>query len=120
MPLVDRRTLLAGGLAGVAVVAFDPLGRQWVSAAEVRAGVVPAAVAVPGLDGVLLTDPASLAAAAEDFGHIVHRAPVAVLRPGSVRDVVARSATPTGTASRWRCGGRGTPRSGRRRSVPGW
>ena len=89
MPLVDRRTLLAGGLAGVAVVAFDPLGRQWVSAAEVRAGVVPAAVAVPGLDGVLLTDPASLAAAAEDFGHIVHRAPVAVLRPGSVRDVVA-------------------------------
>jgi FAD/FMN-containing dehydrogenase len=43
---------------------------------------------LPPLDGTLNTDPASLAAAADDFGHLVHRTPVAVLRPGSVTDVV--------------------------------
>src|SRR5919112_132129 len=43
---------------------------------------------LPPLDGTLTTDPAALAAAADDFGHIVHRTPVAVLRPGSVEDVV--------------------------------
>src|SRR6185295_17955682 len=36
----------------------------------------------------LVTDEASLAAAADDFGHFIHRRPRAVLRPGSVEDVV--------------------------------
>lgn len=80
--------MLAGGLAGAAVAAFDPLSRGWVSVAEAREGGVPGSVAVPDLDGVLVTDPASLAGAADDFGHVVHRAPVAVLRPASVRDMV--------------------------------
>jgi FAD/FMN-containing dehydrogenase len=44
---------------------------------------------VPPLDGALLTDPAALAAAADDFGHTVHRQPAAVLRPGSPDDVAA-------------------------------
>lgn len=85
---LDRRRFLAvaaGTVGTVAVVAFDPLRASWVSAAErPPAG----AVAVPDLDGELVLDPAALAAAADDFGHIVHRTPVAVLRPGSVRDVV--------------------------------
>lgn len=34
-------------------------------------------------------DPAALAAAGDDFGHLVHRAPRAVVRAGSVEDVVA-------------------------------
>ncbi len=38
--------------------------------------------------GVLLLDDASRAAAADDFGHLVHRQPRAVLKPGSVNDVV--------------------------------
>jgi cytokinin dehydrogenase len=42
---------------------------------------------VPALDGVLLTDPAVLAAAGDDFGHTVRRLPAAVLRPGSPDDV---------------------------------
>ena len=46
-------------------------------------------IPVPRLDGDLRTDPASLEQAADDFGHLVRRPPVAVLRPGSVDDVVA-------------------------------
>ncbi len=82
---LDRRRFLTVTLAGATVVAFDPLRASWVSAAE-RA---PAgAVAVPDLDGELTTDPAALAAAADDYGHLVSRTPLAVLRPGSVRDIV--------------------------------
>jgi cytokinin dehydrogenase len=40
------------------------------------------------LSGTLLLGDAERQAAADDFGHIVHRMPVAVLRPGSVDDVV--------------------------------
>ncbi|HEV7652327.1 MAG TPA: FAD-binding protein [Actinophytocola sp.] len=36
----------------------------------------------------MLTDPASLAAAADDFGHIVHKTPSAILRPANSDDVV--------------------------------
>ena len=54
---------------------------------------------LPRLDGTLLIgadagegtddDEGAFAAAADDFGHVVHRRPAAVLRPGSVADVVA-------------------------------
>ncbi|GGS51592.1 FAD-binding protein [Actinokineospora fastidiosa] len=77
---VGRRRFLVTGAA--AVVAFDPLGLRWVAQAT------PGTVAVPDLDGELLTDPAALAEAAEDYGQLVHRSPRAVLRPGSTRDVV--------------------------------
>ncbi len=42
---------------------------------------------LPNLDGTLLTDNTSLQAASEDFGHLVHRKPIAVLEPGSYEDV---------------------------------
>lgn len=82
------------------MIGFDPLARRWVPAGESGSGKAAASGGsgsgsagdldhVPPLDGTLLTDDASLAAAADDFGHIVHRTPVAVLRPGSVDDVVA-------------------------------
>jgi cytokinin dehydrogenase len=86
--MIDRRRFLAGALAGGAVIAFDTVGRSWVAAASAGDRVPAGAVAVPALDGELVTDPASLTEAADDFGHIVHRTPVAVLRPGSVRDIV--------------------------------
>ena len=88
---LDRRRFLAATVAGAAVVAFDPLRGGWVTAAQAAAspgGALRGAVAVPDLDGELTTDPAVLAAFADDYGHIVHRTPLAVLRPGSVRDVV--------------------------------
>lgn len=42
-----------------------------------------------GLGGTLRFDDASRQDASDDFGHIVHRQPLAVLRPGSPDDVVA-------------------------------
>ena len=45
----------------------------------------------PTFDGTLYTDPAGSAqldAAANDFGHIVHHRPLAVLDPGSINDIV--------------------------------
>jgi cytokinin dehydrogenase len=85
---VSRRTLLRGALAAVAVAGFDLHTRSWVTAAELATGQARTAPGFPSFDGELLTDEASLTAAADDFGHHIHRRPRAVLRPGSVRDVV--------------------------------
>ncbi|MEW2523056.1 FAD-binding protein [Actinacidiphila alni] len=93
-----RRTVLHSMAAGVGVIAFDPTARSWIAgparphSADTAHTVGTAGnklAGVPKLDGTLLTDPASLAADAEDFGHTVHRRPAAVLRPGSVADIVA-------------------------------
>lgn len=84
MKNISRRNLLKGLLATSAVVGFDLAGRSWVT----KASAAGPFAELPPLDGTLSTDPAALAAAADDFGHIVHRTPVAVLRPGSVEDVV--------------------------------
>jgi cytokinin dehydrogenase len=80
MTQLDRRTTLAGA----AVVAFDPMTSQWLTSFAENTGAVPS----PRLDGELVTDDASLTEAATDYGHLVHRRPRAVLRPGSVSDVV--------------------------------
>ncbi len=86
---VSRRTFLRGSLsAAAAVVGFDTVLRGWVSAAELPRGRFALAEGFPVFDGSLLTDGASLAAAADDYGHMVHRQPSAVLKPGSVNDVV--------------------------------
>ncbi|MFE7171683.1 FAD-binding protein [Streptomyces sp. NPDC057616] len=83
----SRRAVLRGVAGtGAAVIGFDPGARSW-AAGESGAGGRLAKV--PDLDGTLVMDDASLDAASDDYGHIVHRRPVAVLRPGSVRDVVA-------------------------------
>jgi cytokinin dehydrogenase len=80
----SRRSFLIGLAAGAVVVGFDPLTRSWVTSAVAAPGLEH----VPSLEGELLTDPTSLQNAADDFGHIVHRTPVAVLRPGSINDIV--------------------------------
>lgn len=79
---LNRRRFLAVG-AATAVVAFDPLGVGWLTAAQAEPGAIP----VPHLDGELVTDEAALAEAAEDYGQIVHERPRAVLRPGSENDI---------------------------------
>jgi cytokinin dehydrogenase len=43
----------------------------------------------PQLQGELTCDEAALSWAAEDFGHIVHRRPLAVLRPASTADIAS-------------------------------
>ncbi|MDQ3829783.1 MAG: FAD-binding protein [Candidatus Tectomicrobia bacterium] len=79
-----RRHFLAGVAAGTAVLAFDPWHQSWLTAAHADH---PGGIPIPGLDGELVVDPESLAEAADDFGHIIHRTPVAVLRPGSIDDI---------------------------------
>ncbi|MCI3274421.1 FAD-binding protein [Streptomyces cylindrosporus] len=82
----SRRTVLRGlTVTGAAVTGFDPAARGWAASGT---GSGPDLARIPRLDGTLVMDDPSLTAAAEDYGHIVHRRPVAVLRPGSVRDVV--------------------------------
>jgi len=82
---ISRRAVLAGATATAAatVVAFDPANLGWLTSAD----AAPGAIRVPDLDGELVVDEESRAEAADDYGHIVHRTPIAVLRPGSVRDI---------------------------------
>jgi FAD/FMN-containing dehydrogenase len=84
---VSRRSFLQGSLATVAVLGFDAELRSWATAAELADGRVKAAGGFPHFDGELLTSEAALTAAADDYGHMIHRRPRAVLRPGSIEDV---------------------------------
>ncbi|MFL6209304.1 MAG: FAD-binding protein [Pyrinomonadaceae bacterium] len=87
---ISRRRFLRGTLAGaLVVVGFDTGRRSWMSAAELARGHFALAESFPTFDGSLLLDAASLTAAADDFGQLVHRQPLAVLKPGSVNDVVS-------------------------------
>jgi cytokinin dehydrogenase len=81
---LGRRHFLASVAAGTAVLAFDPWHQSWLTAAHAdHSGGIP----IPDLDGELVVDPASLAEAEDDIGHITHHTPVAVLRPGSIDDM---------------------------------
>ena len=80
--MVSRRAVLMGVGAAALVTGFDPVTRSWIS--EARAATFDR---IPILDGELRTDPSSLAPFANDVGKIVHDTPVAVLMPGSVRDI---------------------------------
>jgi cytokinin dehydrogenase len=78
---LPRRSLLQGALVASAA-AFNPASRSWASSDE------PGTLGVPAFDGQLLLEPAVREQAADDFGHLVHHAPWAVLVPGSVEDIV--------------------------------
>ena len=79
-----RRAFLNGLAAGALIIGFDLVSRNWVAAAQAAAPVAPA----PPLKGRLLVGNAALSAGADDFGHIVHRRPRAVLQPGDIGDIV--------------------------------
>ncbi len=81
---VSRRRLLQGSVAGAVVLGFDLRTRSWVTEASASPGLAR----VPALAGELLTDEATKATFGDDFGHIVQRTPFAVLKPGSVQDIV--------------------------------
>lgn len=80
-PNPDRRAILIAGLAAIAA--------GTVAAIEGPAAAQTRKRNPPPLEGELLFDDESRAAAADDFGHIVHRIPKGVLLPGSDRDVAA-------------------------------
>lgn len=78
---LSRRGFVRAVGVGAVVVGFDPVGRAWAVSGDDSFDTVP------HLDGRLLFDPKDLAPFEEDFGHIVHRTPAAVLDPGSVADI---------------------------------
>ncbi|HEY3493461.1 MAG TPA: FAD-binding protein [Polyangiaceae bacterium] len=80
--MTTRRGVLAGVGAAAIVFGFDPVARCWIS--EAQAAPFDH---VPDLDGEIRTDPSSLAAYGTDLGNMVHNTPVAVLFPGSVKDI---------------------------------
>lgn len=80
----SRRQVLQGAIASAIVVGFDLANQEWVTSASAASEFE----SLPPLDGILYTDAASRNAAADDFGHLVRRYPSAVLKPGSVEDVV--------------------------------
>ena len=79
----NRRAVLIAGLAATAAGATAVATRGAFAAAP-KQDVPP-----PPLDGQLSFDQAVRDAAADDFGHIVHKTPEAVLIPGSENDVAA-------------------------------
>ncbi len=83
LPETTRRNFLGGIVAGALITGFDPVSRNWVTGRAKSPGTIP----IPKLKGRLLFDQADRSAAADDFGHIVHRMPRAVLQPGAIDDV---------------------------------
>jgi cytokinin dehydrogenase len=76
---------LAAAAGGATIAGFDLSARSWVTQAQVQ---TPSFQSIPKLDGALLLDEASRQAIAVDRGNLFHRLPAAVLRPGSVQDVL--------------------------------
>jgi FAD/FMN-containing dehydrogenase len=81
----SRRNILKGISAGAVVVGWSAATGSWVTAEAAEASTV---VPVPPLDGVLETSPGVLQQFSTDWGGFITAKPKAVLRPGSVQDVV--------------------------------
>jgi len=81
----SRRKFIKAAVGAATVIGFNLHTRSWVTQAQ--AATRPFA-GVPKLDGVLLFDEVSRKAIAVDGGNLFHRVPAAVLRPGSVQDVI--------------------------------
>ena len=90
----SRRSFLIALAGAAAVTGFDPATRSWATSASTDPGFA----ALPPLAGKLLLPPTGLGPYEDDFGHIVHRQPAAVLLPGSVEDIakLIRFAGPLG------------------------
>lgn len=76
-----RRGFLQGVAAMAAIVMFDPETKAFTS--QPGNGLI----ATPAFQGALLLGAGNTGAAADDFGHIVHRTPWVVLVPGSTLDI---------------------------------
>jgi cytokinin dehydrogenase len=81
--LSPRAVILAGLSPEALAVGYSEADSRWVTAADRYSHFDP----LPPLDGVLVVGEPGLDAAADDFGHVVHHRPSAVLRPGSRNDV---------------------------------
>ncbi len=85
-PMMTRRSIMRSIVTASAVIGFNPVTRAWASD-EDDCEPSDSVESVPFLDGQLYVDTATTTAAGDDFGHIVHESPWAVLVPGSVNDI---------------------------------
>lgn len=92
----SRRSFFRTVGVGALAVGFDVSTRAWAAETPSQspdpgaaAGSASSFRRAPHLDGRLLVSPADLAPYEDDFGHLVHHTPRAVLLPGSVADVAA-------------------------------
>ncbi|MCT2581963.1 FAD-binding protein [Actinophytocola gossypii] len=81
---LTRRSVLKRITVGAAVVGWSTTSGSWAVAGADTTGVAR----LPRLDGTLETAPEVLSRFSADFGHLVDAVPGAVLRPGSVGDIV--------------------------------
>ena len=84
-PLSRRRFTQSLAATGVAVFGFDAAARAWVATPGATQNKLDE---LPELAGALTSAEATLKEYADDYGHIIHRTPRAVLHPGSVEDIV--------------------------------
>ncbi len=85
---LSRRLFLhrAAAASGAVIVGFDPQARLWI----LQGQAPPQGLEdLPALDGTLAYDEASRQAFSKDHGNDIRRQPLAVLRPGSVQDMVS-------------------------------
>lgn len=82
---VGRRNILKGMATGAVVVGWSTATGSWVTA---HAAGPSGMEAVPALDGVLKTAHEVAGNFSKDFGNLITGIPKAVLRPGSVQDIV--------------------------------
>lgn len=81
----SRRTFVKTLAASAVVLGFSPDHGMWITQAHAAQGID--FNRLPRLDGAMHLDDPSRDAAAIDFGRLVQERPVAVLQPGSVRDL---------------------------------
>jgi cytokinin dehydrogenase len=86
---VSRREFVqstARAACGALVVGFNPIARSWITPSTTQQTTT--FQKLPPLTGQLLLDEDARTNAADDYGHYIHRLPAAVLKPGSVQDIV--------------------------------
>lgn len=85
--MLSRRKFLrrAAAVSGSVIVGFDPRARSWILQGQTRPKGLED---LPALDGTLAGDDATRQAFSTDHGNYIFRRPLAVLRPGSVKDIV--------------------------------
>lgn len=86
---LSRRGFVKTVGAGALVAGFNTVSSRWVPVAQAQTddAAQQGLARLPFLHGKLFFDEATRNLYAEDFGQIVHEQPLAVLKPGSVRDI---------------------------------
>ena len=77
---ISRRDFGKRLAGGAALLVLQPAGNYPAAAQSLRNDL-------KDLKGELSFDDSVLQSAADDFGHVVHKKPVAVLRPGDAQDI---------------------------------